>query len=558
MANEQEIKKGTLPIRVSKEVVGHLSLGLYRNFARAVKELISNAYDAGATEVKIKLDLPNGRIIVRDNGRGMDIKEVKEKFLTIGYPAPLTEDTDELGRKRIGTFGIGCLSVFPYCEKLQVITKKRGQSQIIELEIDTSWFFKEEGVFRLIEDAEVPYTIYPSDLPKEIGETIIVLQQIKPHIAREFSQEEPKGKVSIDKFSGFEKFKWTLAQYAPIQFSPSSKELRNLFSDSAVPMRLWIDATEVFRNVPEGARILEKGEDQFGDVSVRYVIMTTMGPIEPEEARGLQVRLRDVSIGLPTDFDVTKFTGKVPGKLNYICGEVHIMQGLNSALMIDRDSFSFTQDVANIHDFFRRKLIKWNDTLEKWALEDKEIYESLMNVDGSDAVISELRKANVIRFAPTRLRLSKAPIVERKGREVLPQHERLVKALSRVKDYKVVPDKKRVSAKEPLVKVIPKQKTILVHEEHPNLLESIKVRAQTFKVKYGEWDPAKTSYSICRLSDDQKVATFNSSHPIFTSRLSIEIIKRLSLGILLIVKDRKDKEELLKELNQLLERTLLG
>lgn len=559
MANEQEIKKGTLPIKVSREVVGHLSLGLYRNFARAVKELISNAYDAGATEVKIKVDLPNGRIIVRDNGRGMDIKEVKEKFLTIGYPTPLTEETDkELKRKRIGTFGIGCLSVFPYCDKLQVITKKRGQSEIIELDIDTSWFFKEEGVFHLIEDTEVPYKIYPSDLPKESGETIIVLQQIKPHITHEFSQEVPKGKSSIDKFSGFEKFKWTLAQYAPIQFPPSGKELRNFFGDSAVPMRLWIDANEVFRNIPEGAKILEKGEEHFGDVVVKYVIITTMGPIEPEEARGLQIRLRDVSIGLPTDFDVTKFTGKVPGKLNYICGEVHILKGLSSALMIDRDSFSFTQGVANIHDFFRKKLVKWNDTLEKWAIEDKEIYESLINVDGGEAVISELRRANVIRFAPTRLRLSKAPIIERKGRKVLPQHERLVKALSKVKDYKVVPDKKRVSAKEPIVKVIPKQKTILVHEEHPSLLESIKVRTKTFKVKYGEWDPMKTPYSICKLSDDQKVVTFNSSHPLFTSRLSGEIIKRLSLGILLIVKDRKDREELLKKLNQLLEATLLG
>jgi len=558
MVDEQKFREGTLPIKVSTEVVSHLSLGLYRNFARAVKELISNAYDAGATEVKIKLDLANGRIIVRDNGSGMDIKEIEQKFLTIGYPTPLKEDTDELGRKRIGTFGIGCLSVFPYCEKLQVVTKKREQGQIIELEIDTNWFFKEEGVFRLIEEAKVPYKIYPSDLPKENGETIIVLEQIKPHIIQEFRQKEPAGKSSIDKFSGFGKFKWTLAQYVPVQFPPHNKELMNFFGDSAIPIRLWINGEEVFRNVPEGARILEKGKEQFGDVSVSYVIMTTMAPIEPEEARGLQIRLRNVAIGLPTDFDVTKFTGKVPGKLNYICGEVHVVKGLNSALMIDRDSFSFTQDVADIHDFFRKQLIKWNNTLEKWALEDKEIYESLMNIKGSDVVIRELRKANVVRFSPTRLRLSKAPIIERKGKEVLPQHERLVKALSKVKDYQVVADRRRVSAEEPPVTVIPKQKTILVHEEHPNLLESIQVRDQTFKVKYDEWDYAKTPYSICKLSDDQGVVTFNSSHPLFRSRLSNEIIKRLSLGILLIIRDRPDNEELLKELNHLLEQTLFG
>jgi HSP90 family molecular chaperone len=67
MNTTQSIRKA--PIKVNQQVVKHLSLGLYRNFALAIKELISNAYDAGATEVKLKLDLLNfvklkGRLIV--------------------------------------------------------------------------------------------------------------------------------------------------------------------------------------------------------------------------------------------------------------------------------------------------------------------------------------------------------------------------------------------------------------------------------------------------------------------------------------------------------------
>ena len=81
------IKEGTRKARivVEPQVVKHLSLGLYRNFALAIKEVISNAYDASATEVKLKLDLENGRIVLRDNGKGMSEPEFIEEYLHIGF-----------------------------------------------------------------------------------------------------------------------------------------------------------------------------------------------------------------------------------------------------------------------------------------------------------------------------------------------------------------------------------------------------------------------------------------------------------------------------------------
>lgn len=550
-------REGTLPLKVSKDVVSHLSLGLYRNFARAVKELISNSYDAGATEVKIKLDLDNARIIVRDNGWGMDINDLKSKFLTIGYPTRLTEEADELGRKRIGTFGIGCLSVFPYCRRMQIITKKRNANEIIELTIYTERFFREE-VF-LIEEVEVPYKIYPSDLPKERGETIIVLEEMRQHIAEDLRQRESLWKSSIDKFSGFQKFKWTLSQYCSIQFPPNRKDLREFFDDpKRVPMRLWLDGEEIFRNVPENIMILEKRDEKFGNVSLKYVITTPLKPIQPEEARGLQVRLRDVAVGLPRDFDVVKFKGKVLGKLNWICGEVHILRGLDSALMIDRDSFSYTQEVADIDEFFRKKLVEWNETLEKWASKDKEIYESLMDLEDSDKIVRELKRAGIIRISKERLRLLKKPITRRKRISISSRSEKVVKVLSKKKDYRVIPEKGKVPRRKPPIKVIPEKKSIIVYEDHPSFAETIEVSGEAFHVDYDEWDPEKTPYSICKLKEAQNKAIFNISHPLFKSKLSDDIIKRLSLGIVLILRSRKDKEKLLVQLNHLLQEIFLG
>ena len=115
-------QKGEFPIKVSGAIVKHLSVGLYRNYALAIKEQISNAYDAGATEVKIKLDLRNKKIIIRDNGRGMSHGQFKEEFLNIGRHTTPAKNPDELGRMRIGTFGIGFLAPLPYCKKMVVIT----------------------------------------------------------------------------------------------------------------------------------------------------------------------------------------------------------------------------------------------------------------------------------------------------------------------------------------------------------------------------------------------------------------------------------------------------
>lgn len=550
LAENSVPKTGTLPIEVNKDVVRHLSLGLYRNFALAIKELISNSYDAGATEVKIKLDLKNKRIVIRDNGKGMDFKQFKEEYLRIGYYKEPAKSVDELGRMRIGTFGIGFLAPLPYCKLMKVITKKKGGTECIEAEINAENFFR-KGTWDIREE-KVPYEIKDSDLPKEDGETIVVLEDIKPQIAEDLTRHVSRGKSKIDKFSGFEKFKWTLCQYAPIQFPPDRKDLREFFEDSKrTPMRLWLDGEELFRNVPNGARILEKDEKNFGDIYLKYVIMSPYDTVKPEEARGLQLRLRDVAIGFPRDFDVTKL-GRVLGKLNFICGEVHIPSGLDSALMVTRDSFNYTEEVAEVYKFFRDRLTYWNGVLYGEAGEDKEIYESIPEKI-FESVIEELKKADIIRFPKERLRLLKAPITRRKTEEISSPLEKLKKSLEKKEDYKIISSKKKVPIEESPIKVITDKKSIEIYEEHPAFLETIKIGKEEFKVGYGEWDYTKTSYAICKLQEQQNKVIFNNSHPLFKTKLSNEIIKRLSLGILLILRDRKDREELLEKLNLLLE-----
>jgi len=559
--NKEILDKGLLSITATKDVVKHLSVGLYRNFARAVKELISNAYDAGATELKIKLDLESSqtKIIIRDNGQGMNKDDIENKFLKIGIPTPLSEKIDQLGRKRVGTFGIGCISVFPYCKTIKIISKKQNENHIIEVTIDADRFYK-SGTFDLGKDdrSKVPYQVYKSDIPEENGETIIILEEIKPHILEELKHEEFSGKSSIEKFGGYQKFIWSLSQYIPIDFPSERKDLHDFFKASGrVPMKVWVNGVELFRNVPEKAKVLEKDEKRIDGIHVKYAIMTPYEPVRPGEARGLQVRLRDLAIGFPTDFNIVSLTGKVPGKLNWISGEIHILEGLASALMIDRDSFSFTKDVATLHDFFRKKLIFWNDKLEKWASEDKEVYISISDLKDSEKIIDELKKSGILRIPKERLKIRKIPIIKSEKKEVLSMKDALKKTLSK-SGYKIIPTKGEVSKKRLPVEVDEDKKSILIHEDHPDLEETIKVVQKEFKVKYEEWDELRDQFPLCRLSDDRKTAIFNKAHPLFKSKLDDEIVKKLSLGILVILKGRRDQEELLKSINNLLKDIFLG
>src|SRR5688500_15304115 len=63
---------GWEPIKLSAKVFGHISQGMYRTPAGAVKELISTAFDADATHVKIHTDFPTfSAFSCEDDGGGI-------------------------------------------------------------------------------------------------------------------------------------------------------------------------------------------------------------------------------------------------------------------------------------------------------------------------------------------------------------------------------------------------------------------------------------------------------------------------------------------------------
>ncbi len=105
---------------IAPNVLRELS-GIYPTFVSAFKELVSNAYDADATQVKIQLAPDLSTITVEDNGVGMTPFEFQQEYIRIGGSARRNQcDVTPGGRKPIGRKGIGFLAIARYCQTVEI------------------------------------------------------------------------------------------------------------------------------------------------------------------------------------------------------------------------------------------------------------------------------------------------------------------------------------------------------------------------------------------------------------------------------------------------------
>jgi Histidine kinase-, DNA gyrase B-, and HSP90-like ATPase len=116
-------------IRVHEKALAHLSRGLYRSPASALRELVSNAWDANATHVMIATNYPSFvQIAVRDNGDGFSRDEFRRLMSGgIGNSEKREADAPLIhNRPMIGRLGIGLLGIAQICGGFEVASKPKG------------------------------------------------------------------------------------------------------------------------------------------------------------------------------------------------------------------------------------------------------------------------------------------------------------------------------------------------------------------------------------------------------------------------------------------------
>lgn len=140
MAQQPATKPAKYTMTISRLTVDKLGVKLYDRVSAVIAELVSNSYDADATEVQIKA--PMGEFLatkqnnqlqdkgytieVWDNGTGMTPNQVNSFYLSVGADrrndAERGDVSRKFRRKVMGRKGVGKLAPFGICERIEVLT----------------------------------------------------------------------------------------------------------------------------------------------------------------------------------------------------------------------------------------------------------------------------------------------------------------------------------------------------------------------------------------------------------------------------------------------------
>jgi Histidine kinase-, DNA gyrase B-, and HSP90-like ATPase len=384
-------------IKVHEKALAHLSRGLYRSPASALRELVSNAWDANATEVRINTNYPNFLLIsIEDNGDGFnrqDFKDLMEGGIgnsTKRPPRPLINS-----RPIIGRLGIGMLGIAQICGGFKVISKPRnGQGfharvkmyDLLKTTLDAS-----NDVASEIDVGTYDFEAF--DQNDFTFGTQIVADDVHPTFARSFQEsrlfehfKEPPleweaalGVVSrirsLQELGDYWRLLWELATNSPIPYLRDDVLPHGLIAADQRHLiqfnfRVFVDGLQLFKPVllsgNAGGYTAERIETQTLRVygkEVRfhgYLVVQEGAQLKPDELRGILIRVRNVAIGYydPSMLDYRFNEGP---RSRWLTGEIVIDAGLEDALNIDRDSFNrfhpeFREVQARVHDILHERI----------------------------------------------------------------------------------------------------------------------------------------------------------------------------------------------------------
>lgn len=183
-----------LNFKVSSELKSILGRDLIVNDYIAILELVKNSYDAYATLVEIRFE--DDRIVISDNGKGMSLTDIKEKWLFVGFSAKRdgTEDAkrasfrNNINRNYAGAKGIGRLSCDRLSRELTLMTK--SIDSIVTEKLDVTWSLFDEDQRQEMETISIPHETLPDDSIKYAGGSTYGTSLVLSRLYEEWDREK--------------------------------------------------------------------------------------------------------------------------------------------------------------------------------------------------------------------------------------------------------------------------------------------------------------------------------------------------------------------------------
>ncbi len=512
------IQKFTSHLKVDRNIVSLLSKSTYqKSFSSTIRELISNAYDADALSVKINFDSNFSYIEIEDDGNGMT-KEEFEKYLTIAGTKQTNQFSRKYRRKRIGQFGVGFLSIFPFCESLEIITTSENSTEILKASIPTKSYF-ESGIFKSKEDVnveDIPINGSINKVASEKLEHYTKIKLLKPTalVKQYFTKPNTRKIDSIFTWRPLERFKWELQEELPISLRKESKYFSKYKYDEPIGINVYINDKELFRN-DYLEYVLEEGTAQFGKITCKYIFTTDYKSLKPLEQRGVKLRVNNVGIGARTDFSLKRDRGF--SRLHWITGEIFISEQIKEHLNIGRDGFISNPQTDEIFEYFSAKLRDVANEVETIAVAEKDLG-NVSNKTRSDATKP---KTEIISASLKKL--------ENKG-------------------YKVVEETSgKTDSKKP-IRVDKKNKVVYVTKKTEEYKETLEVLGKEFEIRYDKWDVTGPSPACRKIS--RNIIEINQNYPLFKSKSLGNVFKRFHILLLIASEKTNSSKQLFELLNE--------
>lgn len=270
-------------LRFHGRIIDSLGIQMFQSPVAAIAELIANAWDADATEVKV--DLPESPadssvIIVADNGIGMTFGQCQNLYLDVGRNRRSTTcgAKSPNGRPVLGRKGIGKFSGFGIADVLEVETVSDETGEMTKFELDLAHLRGDRYASTNEKEIKILERSGPNNGRKSVKGTIVRLKKMK------LRRTPEKIKFAESMARRF------LAAQAADSFSVRVNGMR-LPEDNALPNVQFDFSTDYKeKEYPEDMRIESGiGIERVGGDEIRWRIRFNKKTIGSEELRGVSV-----------------------------------------------------------------------------------------------------------------------------------------------------------------------------------------------------------------------------------------------------------------------------